>query len=622
MCGIVGVVQRIEPVDRAVLSGMTEALHARGPDDAGYFVDNRVGLGHRRLRILDLSTAGRQPMFNEDKSVAVVFNGEIYNAPALRRDLEPRHTFSSRTDTEVLLHLYEERGAELTRSLEGMFAFSLYDRERQKITCARDRFGEKPFFYVLTDHLFAFASEPKSLYQHPEIRRQLRLNTDAVRKYLCYGYIPSPHTLFLPLKKLKSAHLLQFDIRRWTIVREEAYWDLPSDHTEDTTSTITETITHIDTLIQQAVSARLNADVPVGIFLSGGVDSSVIAAHVARAGRTLTAFTIASDDPRIDESPYAMEVARHLHIPCRVFPLTGNRVRESCEAMLNYLDEPLADAAIFPTAFLAQEAHKDVTVVLSGDGGDELFGGYLKYRAQQLAERLGILSRIPLPNTLVRMLEQRVPTVGKLISHLSLPFAARQFLWGSGSPPLPDICALLREDALDHASVFAEAQEALVHCGFKDPVSIALYLDGKILLPDGYNVKTDQATMAASLELRSPFLDTLLAETVTKLPSTMKVRGRKGKILLKAIAERLVPATVTKRKKLGFGVPLGRWMRHETKDLFHDMSSVPELADVLDMAHVARLWKEHNTGIRDHQFTLLRISMLGAALHRRNVKTT
>lgn len=619
MCGIVGLIQREQPVDQAILVRMRQTLERRGPDDAGIWVHHNVGLAHQRLSILDLSAAGRQPMFNEDKTVAVTYNGEIYNAPALRRQLERNHQFGSHTDTEALLHLYEEAGEKLCQQIEGMFAFGLYDRPRQLLTIARDRFGEKPLYYVFTPQLFAFASEPKALYEHPDIRRQLRLNREALTKYFCYGFIPAPHCLTSPLQTLPAATCLQFDVRQWRIASQKLYWDLPptaSDEPTNIAPTLAAAVDHIDQLLADSVAKRLAADVPVGIFLSGGLDSSLVAANVVRAGHKLTAFTIAAENPVIDESGNAALVAQHLGIPHQIIRLNASDIQTACLDMIDYLDEPLADAAIFYTGWLARLARRQVTVALSGDGGDELFGGYVKYRAQLLAEQMGLMRYLPGIPFLARTVANIVPNFATFLTALPYSFAARQYLWGSGSPTMANLQKIMPHSFLDEARLFADSEQMRQRAGVRDAVNTSLYIDSRLLLPDGYLAKSDRATMAASLELRSPLLDTELAEAVIALPSHLKVHGRQGKIILRQIAKKLLPADVLTHKKMGFGVPFDAWLRGPLQELFHDLICDATLNGIIDLPLIQRYWQEHQSFKRNHQFILLRVGMLAAALRR------
>lgn len=612
MCGIVGVLNREELVDRHVLERMTRQLKQRGPDDEGIWLDGRVGLGHRRLSIIDLSVAGHQPMFNEDGTVAVVFNGEIYNAPGLRQDLQRRHTFKSATDTEVLLHLYEERGSDLCRFLEGMFAFAIYDQTRGRLLCARDRFGEKPFYYVLAQDFFIFASEPKSLYQYPALRPQLGVNPEALLKYFVYGFVPAPGCLIQPLQKLEAATVMEFDIKNWGL-SPHRYWDM-AESVRPVSMTQAEALPQLDTLLSKAIERRLAADVPIGIFLSGGLDSSVVAAYVAKAGKCFDAYTIVGGEGVEDESVQAAEIAAHLDIPHHRVALTPQDVVTTCAEVVAYTDEPVADAALFYTAFLARAVRREITVAVSGDGGDELFGGYLKYRAQLAASYLASFNRSTLWPLLGRLLRSHAPAWAKLLAVFPYPMAQRHYLWGSGSPTLAELAVLTRQKAVPADAVFSDAQRWLEHVQHRDIVTAGLYLDSRILLPDGYNMKTDRATMAHSLELRNPLQDTALAEFMFSLPGRLKTSLLSTKVLLRAKAAPLLPPGVSKRPKHGFGVPFGHWLRFEARDLFGELLHDECMGELVDASLVQRLWQEHQRGQRDHQFILLRLAMLGAAL--------
>lgn len=612
MCGIVGVVTRTTPVDRVVLEHMTRQLAARGPDDQGIWSDKRVGLGHRRLSVIDLSAAGHQPMFNEDGTIAVVFNGEIYNAQELRQDLNRRHTFKSTTDTEVLLHLYEETGSDLCRHLEGMFAFVVYDQTRGRLVCARDRFGEKPFYYALTQDFFIFASEPKSLYQYPALRPQLAIDPTALLKYFVYGFVPAPGCLIEPLQKLEAATVAEFDIESWRL-SQRRYWDM-AQSVRPALMTEAEALPRLDGLLSRAVERRLAADVPIGIFLSGGLDSGVVAAYVARAGRRLDAYTIAAGESVKDESAQAAQVAAHLNISHHRVALTQQDVSTICAEVAAYTDEPVADAALFYTAFLARAVRHEITVALSGDGGDELFGGYIKYRAQLATSYVSPFNRSVLWPLLGRLLQPALPHWAKLFSALPYPMAQRHYLWGSGSPTLAELAVLTRRSKVPAGAVFSEAQRVLGHVRQRDIVTSGLYVDSRILLPDGYNMKTDRATMAYSLELRNPLQDTALAEFMFSLPGQLKTSLISTKVLLRAHAATLLPLNVWKKAKLGFGVPFGHWLRFEARDLFGDLLHDKRLGELLDIGVVQRLWQEHQRARYDHQFILLRLAMLAAAL--------
>lgn len=607
-------IQRTMPVDRLVLERMTGQLKARGPDDQGIWSAGRVGLGHRRLSIIDLSSAGHQPMFNEDGTVAIVFNGEIYNADELRKDLKRRHTFKSATDTEVLLHLYEEQGQDLCRSIEGMFAFVIYDQAHRRLVCARDRFGEKPFYYVLTNDFFVFASEPKSLYHYPALRPQLGINPDALLKYFVYGFVPAPDCLIQPIRKLEAATIAEFDLTTWQM-SPKRYWDLANCVTPVASRlTAAEALPRLDSLLSAAIERRLMADVPIGIFLSGGLDSSLVAAYIAKAGRPLNAYTIAASDRAIDESAQAALTARYLQIPHHRVTLTQHDVLTTCADVIAYTDEPIADAALFYTAFLARAVRQEITVAVSGDGGDELFGGYLKYRTQLAASYVAPFNKSSLWPLLGRLVRPYAPAWAKIFSVFPYPMAQRHYLWGGGSPTLNEVAVLTRRMAVQAGTIFSDAQRALQRVRTRDIVTAGLYLDSRILLPDGYNAKTDRATMAHSLELRSPLQDTALAEFMFSLPGHLKTSLSSTKILLRAQAATMLPTRVWHRPKRGFGVPLGHWLRFEARDIFGDVLHEARLGEFVDTSIVERLWQEHQRGQHDHQFILLRLIMLGAAL--------
>lgn len=603
MCGILGELRRKDVVDRAVFGAALNTLQCRGPDAMGIYCDRGIALGHRRLSIIDLSESARQPMANEDETVWITFNGEIYNYKQLRPQLPHHHVWRSASDTEVLVHGYEEWGSSLVNQIEGMFAFAIYDRPAQRLTLARDHFGKKPLYYYHDAETFAFASELKALLALPSVRSHLTVDPLSVQKFLYYGYVPSPHSIFAQIRKLEPSTVVEFDLHNWELKRHRCYWPLEQTTLAANPGTDADVLERVDHLLDAAVAKRLQADVPVGVFLSGGVDSSLIAAHVARQAPAIEAFTVGyRNSPEADESEFATRVARRLGIHLHLCNFEDSNVRDSFVGALNYLDEPMADAAIIPLYFLSQFTRQRVTVVLSGDGGDELFGGYDKYSAQRWMERLGHA------RFLMALVGRFMPdrnTYRKLFacSNLSLPM--RQFIWGSGSPMPDQVAALLSVDPFTLDRVFEEAEACAASFHQADVVNRCLYLDCRIQLPDWYLVKGDRATMAHSLEMRNPLLDKELAEYAFSLPGNWKLRGNRGKYLLKRIAERYVDRECIYRPKRGFGVPLAKWIRADLRDLFAEY--LFRNTGYFNRKTVRRLYDQHMSGSADHQFVLLRI---------------
>lgn len=611
MCGILGYVSEGE-VDAATFEGALGLLACRGPD-AQRIRSYRYGgvevvLGHTRLAVIDPRPEGNQPM--EGPECSIVFNGEIYNFKELRPQLEKDgHLFRTRTDTEVLLAAHRSWGEFLVDHIEGMFSFAIFDSRKGTIFCARDHFGKKPFYYYLDDRRFVFASETKALLAFPEIWASLSIDRRAVAKFLFYGYVPSPDTVFRQVRKLEPATRFRFDIDRWSLRDKQRFWKLEEvDVRRDISES--EALDGIEHLLGEAVRKRMIADVPLGVLLSGGVDSSLVMAMAARESKEVAGFTVTYLDYEDDESQYASRVAEWLGIEQHCTEFNEGEARDCFLEMMDYLDEPIADAAVVPLFFIARSSRPAITVALGGDGGDELFGGYPKYRAQLLAERLG---RFATPLSRLRRLAPG-PVSHRLLEGFGMPFHARQFYYGSGGFSPGEATGMLgiRGDA---SWLFAEASR--YDSGFRqgDTLNESLYLDCMIQLPDWYLVKADRATMAASLEMRSPLLDKNLAEYAFGLPGSMKVRDGETKYLLKKLAARYLPPDVVYRKKQGFAVPLGRWIETVLAEDFRRTSRYD--FGLFDMDSVRALL-EGPGGRRGYglEFRLLRIFVLNHYLDK------
>jgi asparagine synthase (glutamine-hydrolysing) len=581
---------------------MLATLGQRGPDQEGVYFAANAALGHKRLSILDLTDSGRQPMLDEAAGLAMVFNGEVYNYKAVRESMNGAYTWRSRTDTEVVLNAYKELGQGLVDKIEGMFAFAIYDAQKQLLTFARDHFGKKPLYYYLDEEFFCFASELKAIIANPAIKAKLKIDELSLAKYLFYGYIPSPNSIFDKIKKLEPATTFQFDIRQWKIVNVRKFWDLEAvqvahDLREG------EILEKTDSLVKSAVRKRLMSDVPLGIFLSGGCDSSLIGAHLGEMAPGSDAFTVAyANSPDADETAYARRVAQQHGMRYHACNFEDSVVRDNFIGILDYLDEPMADAAIIPLYFLAKYAKEKIVVALSGDGGDEVFGGYPKYRAQHFIEKfnyLGGLAKVAAP------LAGPGHKYAKLFKAFGMDFPERQFIFGSGGFIPGDAARLLNRDSIDTGKVFEEASGYAGLFGQKDVINKSLYLDCKIQLPDWYLVKGDRATMAASLEMRNPLLDKELAEFAFSLGGRWKIHGGEEKYILKKLAAGQVDRDIIYRPKKGFGVPLEKWIRCELKDLFADYLFREN--QYFDGAFVRELYEEHMSGKVDRSFYLLRI---------------
>jgi asparagine synthase (glutamine-hydrolysing) len=569
MCGIAGVVgeRNDSRVDRAMVHQMCQTMVHRGPDDEGIFVQNGVGLGMRRLSVIDLA-GGHQPIFNEDRSIAVVLNGEIYNFLELRQQLESRgHRFSSQSDTEVIVHLYEEIGSDCVSKLRGMFGFALFDTRQRRLLLARDRLGKKPLHYALVDGQLWFGSEIKAILA---VAPQLaEINQSGLLQYLYFGYIGDPLTAYAKIQKIPPGHLMEFQDGQ---LRLRQYWDFPEYGTYSPRSE-GECLEELECRLAEAVKIRLISDVPLGAFLSGGTDSSTIVALMARASsKPVKTFSIGYRAAEFNEAPYARLVAEKFGTEHHELVAEPN-IQETIESITSSLDEPFGDSSMLPTYFVSSLARKYVTVVLSGDGGDEAFAGYDRYRTQ-LRERAGY----PVPvragrwyrENIFHHLPHWIP--GRNFAYsISLPWPER-YIEAVSLAPYERNFAIL---ASDFVASFQNGDDPLN--GFRrwidkapseDPLARVLYLDSKTYLPGDILTKVDRMSMAASLEARAPMLDHVFIEWVTSLAPKWKFDGGRQKYILLKLARKLgVPSAVLDRPKQGFAVPLRHWLRHDLKDM-------------------------------------------------------
>ena len=620
MCGIAGIVQaHRDPVhadggvDQATIHRMCEAIVHRGPDDEGIFVKAGVGLGMRRLSIIDLA-GGHQPVFNEDKTVWIVFNGEIYNFPELRIELEKSgHRFASHSDTEVIVHLYEEFGADCVNKLRGMFAFALYDERRRKLLLARDRFGKKPLHYALVGDRLLFGSEIKSILAvAPELAA---VNNEAVLQYLYFGYIPDPLTSFLPIQKLPAGHVLEFEAGK---IQVRQYWDLPQYSTHYPNSE-EECLEELERRLAEAVRIRLISDVPLGAMLSGGVDSSTVVALMARASsQPVKTFSIGFAHDDFNEAHYARMVAQRFGTDHHELIVEPN-VLETVEKLTSSLEEPFGDSSMLPTYYVSCLARKHVTVALSGDGGDEIFGGYDRYAVQlrrQMFERI--------PQWMWRFCRTQIyPRLPqnmrgrKFAYNISLPLRERYVDGISFVPAFEREMPLLSDEFRDAVRDYPDPQRVMYRyfdeAPAKDAISKMMYLDTKTYLVGDILTKVDRMSMLTSLEVRVPLLDHLLVEWVTGLPAEFKIRDGQQKYILRKLAERVgVPREVLYRTKQGFALPLVHWMRHELKDLILTVLLEPRTLQrgYFNPQAVRNLLDEHFRGRRDHSHRIWRLLML------------
>ena len=635
MCGIAGLIDpRGGLIDRELLGRMTSALARRGPDGQHSWVAPGVGLGHSRLKVMDPSDAARQPLGSEDGQVQVVFNGEIYNFADLRAELRGHgHRFASRSDTEVLVHGYEQWGDGVLDRVHGMFAFAIWDARQRRLLAARDRLGKKPLYFAEVASvaggeapLFAFASELKALLCVPGFSRAL--DPQALGAYLVFDYVPPPATIFTQARKLAAGEKLVLELGPLPHEAEPAlrrssispvvstYWDLPfpaqhGDWSEE------QAVGDLRTLLERSVERRLVADVPLGLFLSGGLDSSAVAAvaaGIAGADRLQT-FSVGFDDPSFDESAQARLVAAHLGTDHHEERLGPAALLDALPAIGDFCDEPLADASLVPTFLLCRFARREVTVALGGDGSDELFAGYPTFQAD-LAGRL-FFGVTPAPmRRLARRLTEELPAGD---GYLSLGFKLRQFLRGGGTPgPVRHqrwLSSFLPEElptllAGDLAKAAGDPLAAVAGRAARGPAvhqaDRLLDFYARFYLPDQLNTKVDRAAGAVGLEVRAPFLDTDLVSFACQLPPRLRQRRLTGKYLLKRAMRGRLPDAIIDRPKHGFAAPVARWLRQELRPALLDELSPGRIArqGLFQPAAVARLLEDHLSGRRDRRKAL------------------
>lgn len=570
MCGIAGAVSatRESDITEALVRHMCDQIIYRGPDDEGLYIADGAGLGMRRLSIIDLS-GGHQPVFNEDRSAWVVFNGEIYNFPELRPELEKRgHHFYTRTDTEVIIHLYEEMGAECVQKLRGMFSLAIYDRTKRKLVLARDRLGKKPLHYALVKDKLYFGSEIKSILAvAPELAE---VNAQGLLEYLYYGYVPDPLTAFTGIQKLAPGHLLEFEKGK---IQIRQYWDLPRYNTHVPKSE-EECVEELEHRLLEATRIRLISDVPLGAFLSGGTDSSTIVALMARASSApVKTFSIGFTKNDFNEAEYARIVARKFGTDHHEMILEPDVV-ETVEHLTSSLEEPFGDSSMLPTYYVSRMARQHVTVALSGDGGDEIFAGYDRYRIhsnRRFFEYFPDWGRKFFRDQIFPLLPKGMQGRG-FSYNVSLPWRERYVDGLSFVPAFERTAPLLSDDFRQILRRSDDPQNVLLRYFAKaparDPVSELLYVDTKTYLAGDILTKVDRMSMLNSLEVRAPMLDHEFIEWVTGLPPEWKLRGSSQKYILRKLAERVgVPGAALNRPKQGFSLPLVHWMRNELKDM-------------------------------------------------------
>jgi asparagine synthase (glutamine-hydrolysing) len=614
MCGIVGIVERdlTRPVAEIDVQRMVRTLNHRGPDDEGSVLLPGVGLAMRRLAIVDIA-GGQQPFANEDGSMQVVANGEIYNFSQVKDALAARgHRFRSRSDVEVLVHAYEEYGEAFLQKIHGMFALALWDGRRRALIAARDRAGEKPLYYTVTSEGLRLASEIKALLSRPEVDRTI--DHEALDEFLTYEYIIAPRTIFKAIHKLPPAHYLVYKDGQITVKR---YWNAAD--VEVRAWSVDAAADALKETLGDAVRSQMMSDVPIGLFLSGGIDSSAVGIMLrdAQGSSAVSSFSMGFDDGSYNELPYAREVARLCGTAHHEGTVTPD-VASLFDRLVVHLDEPFADVSLFPTFLVSQMAREHVKVVLTGDGGDELFGGYDAYQAEALAGKWAGL----MPEAATRAADAVLALVPPTDKKKGLLNKARRFVDGLAHAPASiaqyrwmtflgaDAKARLYtpafRGALASADVYRPVREALARLGHDDLLNRQLYADLSIYLADDILVKVDRMSMATSLETRAPFLDAKVMELAFSMPGDLKIRGGTRKYILKQALRGLVPDRILDRKKEGFSIPMKQWLKRELKPLMERLLAPERLAarGLIEPAETRRLIDEHCAGRANHAHVL------------------
>jgi asparagine synthase (glutamine-hydrolysing) len=626
MCGISGIVDLTgrRTIDERLLRAMNGRIGHRGPDGDGFHFEPGVGFGHRRLAIIDVE-GGKQPVYNEDHTVVVTYNGEIFNFKEVETELLQRgHKFRTRCDTEVIVHAWEEWGERSLERFNGMFAFAVWDQRKQQLFIARDRLGVKPLYYtVLPNGMLLFASELKALLVHPEVSR--RVDPQAVEEYFAFGYVPDPKSIYLDVKKLEPGAYIS--VKRGGKVVPVRYWDVPlfGDRTPGGAPGTWER--ELRERLQESVRKRLVSDVPLGAFLSGGIDSSAVVAMMREIGASkILTCSIGFREPRYDESKYAQMVADAKQTDHKTEVVEASDY-SLLEKLVDVYDEPYADSSAIPTYRVCKLARRHVTVALSGDGGDEDFLGYRRYKLFAMEERFR--SRLPLPlrqavfGTLGRVYPKLdwAPRVlrGKTTFQALARNAVDAYLHGVGicsdetrrmlfAPAFRNSLQGYRANEVFHGHVKDKS--------FSDALSMVQYLDYKTYLPGDILTKVDRASMAHSLEVRTPFLDYEFVEWAARLPASVKLKGAEGKHLLKEALRPVLPEQVLFRTKMGFAVPLDTWFRGSLKNHIADTVKGDRLADsgFFDAGVLKRVVNEHQSGMRDHSSILWSLLMFDGFL--------
>jgi len=557
---------------------MCRTIWHRGPDAEGIYLNGSAGLGSRRLSIIDLSS-GDQPIYNEDRSLAIVFNGEIYNYPALRSELlSAGHRFYTTSDTETIVHGYEEWGCQVIEHLNGMFVFALWDSVRQRLFIGRDKTGIKPLYYTRTPEAFIFGSELKALLAHPGVERHISL--PALDAYLTFEYVPTPLSIFEGIYKLPPGHFLLLENHQLNI---QPYWDMPLEWSEDhSPSTEDELVAGLRAALQQAVKMEMIADVPIGVLLSGGIDSSAVATMMSQAAPgSVQSFSITMEDRSFDESQYARLVARHLGTHHHEMAIGPADLLNIVPDVAGFMDEPLADSSIIPTTLLSRFTRQHVKVALGGDGGDELFAGYSTLQAHRLMQYYERL----VPRFMRSMVAPRLAGLLPIsFDNISFDFKVRRFVEGADKPlsvrhqqwmgsfTSMEKQALLRPELRRTLEETYELVDGKMrHCQAQDALNRILYLDMKMYMEGDILTKVDRASMSASLEVRVPMLNSIMLDFAARLPLRFKLRGLTTKYLLRRAIRDVLPEQIWRRGKKGFNVPIAKWIAGPLLEMTRDL---------------------------------------------------
>ena len=608
MCGIFGFYSNKLSVDDqiSILKNMGERLIHRGPDDEGYFFYNRMAMGMRRLRIIDLET-GKQPIYSYNKSNVIVFNGEIYNFRELRKDLnEKGYKFRTKSDTEVVVNLYQEKGVESLQDFNGMFAFGIYDKTKDELFIARDRFGIKPLYYYYQNETLIFASEIKALLCYPDVSREI--SVEALDLYLTFEHVPAPYSIYKNISKLEQGHYLLLKNGKLT---KQRYYEV-SYGNKHTSRDTTEYIENLDILINRAVKRRTISDVPLGAFLSGGIDSALITYYLVKnSSKKVKTFSVAFEDKSFDESFYSRQVADYLCTDHHEHIFTTDDLIKSLPAIIDNMDEPFADASLLPTALLSRFAHETVTVALSGDGGDEIFAGYPTYYARKLAQYIPkwVYPLIRIGAKILPVNDDNISfdfRVKKFIEGLGIQPDLRHQIWLGSFTPKQKL-EILNIDTLNQLEDKTFVSNFLLShmrsCDTENNWERSLWIDMRFYLQDNMLVKVDRASMMHSLEVRVPYLDHQLVEYAIRIPAKYKYNCSISKYILKKLASAYLPKNIVKRSKKGFGIPIAKWIKHDLKSHFQETLSKDKIntQGFLNGCNVQSLLYEHLLNKKDNR---------------------